>query len=108
MDPNIDTYQAWMAAKPHPQAEGLPHLALLGLNLGGEAGEAIELIKKHLRDGTPIDLPHLLLELGDLMIIISSLATHYGVSMSTILELSQQKIEGRIARGTLRGSGDDR
>lgn len=105
---NIDEFQQWMRSKPLPTGKNLGRLPLLTMGLGGEAGEAIELLKKHMRDDTPIDLPHLILELGDVMIIVSLIAEHFGVPMSHVLKAAKGKIEGRIARGTLRGSGDDR
>lgn len=105
---NIDQFQEWMFEKPLPTGKTLGRLPLLTIGLGGEAGEAIELLKKHLRDDTPIDLPHLILELGDVMIVVSLIAKHFNVPMSKVLEASCGKIAGRIARGTLRGAGDDR
>jgi hypothetical protein len=106
--PDIDAFQAWMEEQPHPQGVGLPRLALLGLNLGGECGEVIELLKKHLRDSTPMDRPHLLLELADVQIILAGIAASSGFAMSEVLGAGRTKIAGRMARGTMRGSGDDR
>jgi len=107
-DTDINAFQAWMESKPLPTGKNLGRLPLLTIGLGGEAGEAIELLKKHLRDDTPIDLPHLILELGDVVLVVSLIAQHFNVPMSEVLKASKKKIQGRIERGTLRGAGDDR
>jgi NTP pyrophosphatase (non-canonical NTP hydrolase) len=105
---DIDEYQKWLMAQPFPKPLKMSNIAYLTMGLGGEAGEAIELIKKHLRDGTPIDIKHLVLELGDVVLVVALIAAHFEISMSEMVLATKMKIKGRIARGTLRGSGDDR
>jgi NTP pyrophosphatase (non-canonical NTP hydrolase) len=116
---DIDAYQLWMVAQPlpvpkevedspNPKVKRFGRLSNLTMGLAGEAGEVIELLKKHLRDDTPIDLPHLILELGDVAIVMNLIAAEFNVSMSDVLKASREKIKGRIERGTLRGKGDDR
>lgn len=107
-DADIDAFQSWMVSKPLPVGKNLERLPLLTIGLGGEAGEAIELLKKHMRDDTPLDLPHFIKELGDIMIVVSLLANEFNVPMHVVLNAAKEKIQGRIDRGTLRGAGDDR
>jgi NTP pyrophosphatase (non-canonical NTP hydrolase) len=105
---NIDDFQDWVFAMPFPQSPKLPVLALLLMDLGGESGEVIEPLKKHLRDGTPVDIPQITKELGDVVVVIARIATELGLTMSEVLAISRGKFEGRMARGTLRGAGDSR
>ena len=105
---SVDAFQKWLTTVPFPQSKRCDYLSLLTMNLGGESGEVIELLKKHIRDDSPIDLPHLILELGDVMIILSDIATHFKVLMSQIMGAAKTKTQGRMDRGTLRGKGDDR
>jgi len=105
---DINAFQGWMRAVPHPQGQGLSHLALMAITLGEESGEVIGKLKKHLRDGTPIDLPHLVMEMADVIIVISSIASEMNVPMSEVLKAGKRKMQGRIERDTMRGSGDDR
>lgn len=115
---SIDAYQMWASDQPLPTPKVVEdsyaslkrygRISNLTMGLAGEAGEAVELLKKHLRDDSPIDLPHLILELGDVALVISLIAAEFNVSMSEVLMKSIEKIRGRIERGTLRGSGDDR
>lgn len=96
------------AAEAVERLKRFGRISNLTMGLAGEAGEAVELLKKHLRDDTPIDLPHLKLELGDIAIVVSLIAAEFGMNMSDVLKASVEKVKGRIARGTLRGAGNDR
>lgn len=107
-DANVDTFQAWLVDHPFPAGKNIDRLALLALNLAGEAGEVVEPIKKHLRDGTELDMPHLMAELGDVLTIVTALASYFGMSMSDVMFMAKDKMEGRIERNTLIGEGDDR
>lgn len=105
---DANDFQRWLTTVPFPQSKRCDYLSLLTMNLGGESGEVIELLKKHIRDDTPIDLPHLTLELGDVMIIVADIASHFKVPMSQILGAAKNKTQGRMDRDSLRGSGNDR
>lgn len=70
-------------------------------------GKVLERIKKHLRDA-PLDREELLKELGDVVYYAVRLAQFFKFKPSDILNANIFKLEGRIARGTQRGSGDNR
>jgi NTP pyrophosphatase (non-canonical NTP hydrolase) len=77
------------------------------LGLCGEAGEVAEKIKKWLRDGELDDI-ELAKELGDVMWYVAALSNDLGYDLSEIAEMNVNKLDGRVARGTLQGNGDNR
>lgn len=84
----------------------------LSLALCGEAGEVADKVKKVLRDKdgcySEEDKREIALELGDCMWYIANLAFAIGFPLNDIAEMNREKIEGRVRRGTLHGSGDKR
>jgi NTP pyrophosphatase (non-canonical NTP hydrolase) len=84
--------------------------------LCGEAGEVAEKLAKQVRDKgvtsfsdiSPEDRLALGKELGDCLWYISEIAQRLGFSLSEIATMNVDKLQGRIDRGTLLGSGDDR
>lgn len=125
---NIDDYQLDAArTRIYPGAEKNGGLAYLCLKLAGEAGEVAEKLAKGIRDGevqvspygTLVDGVHpsdvsertkdgIIAELGDVLWYLSNIADTLGVPLSLIAEKNLEKVSGRISRGTLGGSGDDR
>lgn len=91
-------------------------VAIAGLGLTGEAGEAAEKIKKWLRGDVAagkvtLEEHHRLLqaELGDVLFYITKLAHLHGWTLNDIAFNNYEKLHGRKVRnGTLRGSGDER
>ena len=87
----------------------IPYLALA---LGGEVGEIADKVKKVLRDKRgnffATDIHALCLELGDALYYMALLAKVLGYTFSEIAQLNIDKINGRMERGTLHGSGDER
>ncbi|MCM1219065.1 MAG: nucleoside triphosphate pyrophosphohydrolase family protein [Lachnospiraceae bacterium] len=87
-------------------------ISYLALAICGEAGEAADKVKKVLRDKQGqfynADLTAIALELGDILWYIANLASVLGFSLSDIATLNIDKINGRVERGTLHGTGDNR
>jgi len=80
---------------------------ILGIN--EEAGELAGKRKKLIRDGYGPDIrTQMILELGDIMWYNSRLATFLGTTLEEVMDMNVAKLKSRQARGTLRGSGDDR
>lgn len=77
------------------------------LGLVGEAGEVAEKVKKIVRDGT-LDKDAIKKELGDVYFYLVALTNYFGFTPTAILEENMEKLNSRLARGKLRGSGDDR
>ncbi len=95
----------WMGRDP---VMGVRDLTIAALGIGGEAGEVQEKIKKEIRDGTDAKAAGVLKELGDVVFYACTIARYYGYKPSDILKANYDKLEDRIARGTQRGSGDER
>lgn len=83
------------------------------MGMCGEAGEAMEKIKKAVRKGGDqyrdhIDLDGLLKELGDVLWYVANIAADVGVSLNTVAELNIEKLKDRAERDVLKGEGDNR
>lgn len=70
---------------------------LMGLN--GEAGEAIDLLKKYLYQGHDLDKAHLAKELGDVAWYIAVSADALGYTLEEILEMNVEKLRKRYPEG---------
>lgn len=70
---------------------------LMGLN--GESGEVIDLLKKHLFQGHPLDVEHIAKELGDIVwyLAISAYAIDY--DLEAIMQMNIDKLRERYPLG---------
>jgi len=95
----IEEYARWAQAVESrlPEADADSQwLAYLALGLAGEAGEAVETVKRRLRDG--VWRPeHLAEELGDVAWYWVRLCAAAGRSPGEILEASMRKIDAKLA-----------
>ena len=82
------------------------------LGLVGESGEVAEKIKKILRDknGTFDDESKLALkkELGDVLWYLSNLCDELEFSLNDVAKENLEKLNLRLSRGKISGSGDNR
>lgn len=110
----FDEYRLFVKSmKRYPEQFTIMYPAL---GLAGEAGEIAEKIKKWLRDykpSSPDDMPEeirqaLLLELGDPLWYITSLADDLGFTLDDVVEANVAKLSSRKDRGVIHGSGDSR
>ena|ERR1700675_3447502 len=118
---DIDSFGRWAESMWFSGRErelGERDIAIMGLGIGGEIAEVLEkivvsggrvqeLIKKELRDGTPAR-DALLKELSDVQYYLVRIGQYFGYKPSDILRASHEKLTSRKARGTERGSGDNR
>ena len=70
---------------------------LMGLN--GEAGEAIDILKKHLFQGHDLDREHIAKELGDVAWYLAVTANSIGYSLEDILRMNTGKLFERYPDG---------
>ena len=70
---------------------------LMGLN--GEAGEAIDILKKHLFQGHKMDREHLAKELGDVAWYLAVSADALGYPLEEILQMNVDKLRARYPDG---------
>jgi NTP pyrophosphatase (non-canonical NTP hydrolase) len=78
------------------------------LGLAGEVGETLNKIKKHYRDGTPLDKTDMTKELGDILWYLSALATDLDIDLEEVAMENLKKLKDRKDRGVIGGSGDYR
>jgi len=78
--------------------------------LTSEAGEVAGKRKKFLRDHTEMNafVGDLESELGDVLWYVAQLCEITGLSMETVMEANIAKLEDRLARNVVSGSGDKR
>jgi len=69
------------------------------MGLCGEAGEAIDVVKKHLMQGHPLDRDHLAEELGDIAWYLAETATALDLSLEDIFRQNIEKLKRRYPEG---------
>lgn len=69
------------------------------LGICGEAGEAAELIKKHVFQGHPLDYHKVILECGDVLYYIQLLLSHCGSDIEHAMYENIKKLEHRYPEG---------
>jgi len=82
------------------------------LGLFSEAGEVAGKVKKVLRDKNghfdPIERDKIADEVGDVLWYIAALCTDLGVGMETVAQNNLNKLNSRMSRNVIQGSGDNR
>lgn len=106
----LNEYQKQAVATAiYPHDWEVPYLALA---MCGEAGEVADKVKKSLRDKqgnlSRDDRKAIALEIGDVLWYAANLARILGYDLNHIAEMNITKIQSRIDRGTLHGTGDHR
>lgn len=109
----FDEYQERSQARAvYPQAGLGVNFTYPALGICGEAGEVAEKVKKVERDGHGVMTDEaraaITKELGDVLWYVAAMCRELGISMEDAARVNLDKVDGRHARGTLHGSGDDR
>jgi len=78
------------------------------LGLVGEAGEVAEKVKKYLRDNTKVSQKEIVKELGDVLFYTTALANYFYSNLPEVMETNMDKLNDRVKRGVIKGSGDNR
>lgn len=65
------------------------------IGLSGEAGETLEMLKKHVYHKKPLDAGHLIEELGDALWYIANAADMLGVTLEELASLNIAKLRKR-------------
>ena len=97
MTPNDYQQAALRTAPGDLPPEKLLLNGLIGLN--GEAGEAIDILKKHLFQGHELNTAHMAKELGDVAWYIAISADAIGYDLETILQMNVDKLKARYPDG---------
>ena len=69
------------------------------MGLCGEAGEAMDILKKHLFQGHELDMDHMSLELGDIAWYLAVAADAIGYDLEKILVMNRAKLRARYPEG---------
>lgn len=69
------------------------------MGLCGEAGEAIDIVKKWMAHGHELDKDHLAKELGDIAWYLAEAATALDLSLEDILQANIEKLQKRYPQG---------
>ena len=69
------------------------------MGLCGEAGEAIDVVKKHLAQGHELDRDKLIKELGDVAWYLAETAHALGVSLEEVCRRNIDKLRARYPEG---------
>jgi NTP pyrophosphatase (non-canonical NTP hydrolase) len=89
----LNDYQRWARGKC-----GTPKEAN-AMGLAGEAGEAVDLIKKMIFHGKVPAKDALAKELGDVLWYLANVAADHGLSLQTVADLNIDKLEKRYPFG---------
>ena len=69
------------------------------MGLCGESGEAIDIVKKHLAQGHPLDREGLIKELGDVAWYLAETAYALDVSLDEVFQRNIGKLKARYPEG---------
>lgn len=69
------------------------------MGLCGEAGEAIDIVKKWKFQGHPLDADHLINELGDVAWYLAVTCTAIGIPLEEVLLRNKKKLRARYPEG---------
>lgn len=74
-------------------------LANAACGLAGEAGEVVDLLKKHLFQERSLDLGEVKAELGDVMWYVSYLCLTLGLDLNSVIQGNIEKLGARYPQG---------
>ena len=69
------------------------------MGLCGESGEVIDIVKKHLAQGHPLDREKMVKELGDVAWYLAETAYALDVDLETVLQKNLDKLRARYPEG---------
>lgn len=109
---DLDNYQREALRTAGPSVGTRDGWAMAAMGLAGEAGEVVELLKKHMFHGHPLDRYRLTKELGDVLWYAAVLSEMAGVKLSEVAAANVVKLRARypdgfeVARSVNRQEGD--
>ena len=96
---NINDYQALAMTTLNPALSRKEVLINSVMGLCGEAGEAIDIVKKWLAQGHALDKEHLAKELGDIAWYLAEAATALNIDLDDIFAANIEKLRKRYPEG---------
>ena len=95
----INEYQALAMTTLNPELSKKDVLINGVMGLCGESGEAIDIVKKHLHQGHPLDKEKLAKELGDIAWYLAESAWALDIPLEDILQGHIDKLKKRFPEG---------
>jgi NTP pyrophosphatase (non-canonical NTP hydrolase) len=95
----INEYQKAALRTKNTKLSSIEQLQNGILGLSGEAGECIDLLKKHLFQGHELNKEHVAKELGDVAWYLAISADTIGYDLGTILQMNIDKLKARYPEG---------
>lgn len=105
-----DEYQDWTNKTAlYPKSSSLIYTTI---GLANEAGEVLGQVKKMIRDDDSILTEErknkIIAETSDCMWYITRICVELGITLEELMQINHDKLEDRLARGVIKGSGDNR
>ena len=95
----INEYQKLAMTTLNPKLDEKDVIINGVMGLCGEAGEAIDIVKKWLAQGHELDREKLIKEIGDVAWYIAEIATALGVTLEEVLTRNIEKLKARYPDG---------
>ena len=95
----VNEYQQLAMTTLNPELSKRDILINSVMGLCGEAGEAIDIVKKWMAQGHELDKDHLAKELGDIAWYLAEAATALDISLEEILQANIDKLKKRYPEG---------
>lgn len=105
---DFDAYQALAGRTSVEGRSDIDRLTNGALGLGGEAGEVVELVKKHRYHGHALDADGVKKELGDVLWYIAEVCSAVGLSMGDVAQHNIDKLRARYPEGFSENRSRDR
>lgn len=95
----INEYQSLAMRTLNPSLDRKDVLINGVMGLCGEAGEAIDIVKKHLAQGHPLDRESLIKELGDVAWYLAETAYALDIPLEEVMRRNIDKLRKRYPQG---------
>lgn len=107
---NANDYQEWTNKTAiYPKKAGIIYTTI---GLANEAGEVLGVVKKIIRDDNTClfddKKKKIIDELGDVAWYLARTCSELDVKLEDVFDLNVAKLEDRLARDVIKGSGDNR
>ena len=91
----VQSYQDWVRLRWNNKKKlKEKDYFVMTAGLGGETGEVLEILKKHVRD-KKLDKEHLKEELGDVLYYLTMICNYHGLTLEEVIEENVRKIDIR-------------
>ena len=102
---NVNEYQTLAMTTLNPELDKREVLINSVMGLCGEAGEAIDIVKKWMAQGHELEKEHLKSELGDIAWYLAEAATALDISLEEVFQANIDKLKKRYPKGFVKQSG---